>query len=83
MVELEGSVHAQPSQAVRDARRDNYLKRLGYAVLRLPDGIVLEAPDEFMRRVEDCVWSLEVIVPPGVARRLARLGLPNVFTGDL
>ncbi len=32
--------------------------RLGYAVLRLPDGIVLEAPDEFMRRVEDCVWSL-------------------------
>ncbi len=57
-VELEGSVHAQPSQAARDARRDNYLKRLGYGVLRLPDGSVLEAPDEFMRRVEDCVWSL-------------------------
>jgi len=27
--ELDGSVHAQPNQAVRDVRRDQYLTRLG------------------------------------------------------
>ena|SRR5271167_4718491 len=58
IVELDGSVHAQPSHMRRDVRRDQYLERLGYTVLRLPNGIVLDAPDEFMRRVLDCVWLL-------------------------
>jgi very-short-patch-repair endonuclease len=61
IVELDGRVHAQPSQMRRDARRDQYLERLGYTVLRLPNGIVLDAPDEFTRRVLGCV-----LLPPRV-----------------
>jgi very-short-patch-repair endonuclease len=58
VVELDGSVHGQPSQARRDARRDRHLKDMGYTVLRLPNGIVLKAPEEFVQRVLDAVWSL-------------------------
>ena len=46
ILELEGSVHAQPSQAARDATRDKYLERLGYTVFRLPNSIVLSVPEE-------------------------------------
>ena len=45
IVELDGSVHGQPSQARSDARRDAHLKTRGYTMLRLPNGIVLQAPD--------------------------------------
>jgi very-short-patch-repair endonuclease len=51
VVELDGSVHAQPSQARRDSKRDLALRRAGYTVLRLPNGIVLEDPDAFVRTV--------------------------------
>jgi type I restriction enzyme R subunit len=51
IVELDGSVHGQPSQARSDARRDAHLKSMGYGVLRLPNGIVLQAPDLFVQEV--------------------------------
>jgi very-short-patch-repair endonuclease len=51
IVELDGSVHAQPSQAGRDAKRDEWLRALGYRVARFPNGIVLDAPEEFVERV--------------------------------
>jgi very-short-patch-repair endonuclease len=58
VVELDGSVHAQPSQTKRDARRDTELKRMGYTVTRLPNGIVVEAPELFVEKVLDVAWSL-------------------------
>jgi len=58
IVELEGSIHAQPSQAARDKRRDVELKRLGYAVARFSNGIVREAPQLFVEKVLKLVWSL-------------------------
>jgi very-short-patch-repair endonuclease len=51
VVEFDGSVHAQPSQARRDAKRDLVLERAGYTVLRLPNGIVTEDPELFVRKV--------------------------------
>ena len=50
IIELDGSVHAQPSQAGRDAKRDEWLRRLGYAVVRFPNGLVT-VPEEFAKRV--------------------------------
>ena len=47
IVELDGSVHGEPSPVRSDAR----LKSMGYTVLRLPNGIVLEAPDLFVQEV--------------------------------
>jgi len=52
-VELDGSVHAQPAQARRDAAKDAHLRRLGINVLRLPNGMVTEQPDFFLRKVRE------------------------------
>jgi type I restriction enzyme R subunit len=58
IVERDGSVHAQPSQRKRDARRDRELKCMGYTVTRLPNGMVIAAPELFVRKVLDVAWSL-------------------------
>jgi type I restriction enzyme, R subunit len=61
IVELDGSVHGQPSQAMRDARRDAHLKSMGYTVLRLPNGIVLQAPDLFVQKVLSFVLLMQAV----------------------
>ena len=58
IVELDGSVHGQASQARRDSRRDAHLKKMGYVVLRFSNGIVQEAPELFVQKILDAVWSL-------------------------
>jgi very-short-patch-repair endonuclease len=58
MVELDGSVHAQPAQARRDLCRDAHLKEMGFTILRFSNGIVLNAPEIFVQIVWDAVWSL-------------------------
>ena len=58
VVELDGSVHARPSQTRRDTGRDAVLERMGYSVTRFPNGIVMEAPELFARKVLDVAWSL-------------------------
>ena len=52
-IELDGSAHAQPRQARKDAAKDAYLKRLGVRVLRLPNGMVLEDPEAFCSKVRE------------------------------
>jgi len=59
IVELDGSVHGQPSQARGDARRDAHLKSMGSTVLRLPNGMVLQAPDLFVQEVVRFVLLME------------------------
>jgi very-short-patch-repair endonuclease len=50
-IELDGSIHAQPSQARRDKARDKILQSQGIQVLRVPNGMVLEDPDGFVRKI--------------------------------
>jgi very-short-patch-repair endonuclease len=57
-VELDGSVHGQPSQAKRDLCRDAHLRNLGYTVARFPNGIVLDAPELFVAKVMRLATSL-------------------------
>ena len=59
VVELDGSVHAQPSKIAQDAKRQEYLEGLGYKVIRFPNGIVLKGPQEFVRRVMEFITELE------------------------
>jgi len=47
IVELDGGVHCDPRQARNDAIRDIHLQDLGYRVLRVPNEMVLRAPDQF------------------------------------
>lgn len=56
-IELEGSVHAQPRQARRDAAKDAYLRRLGIRVLRLPNGMVMQDPEMFLRKVREAAMG--------------------------
>jgi very-short-patch-repair endonuclease len=50
-IELDGGVHSQPSQIRKDAAKDAFLARLGIRALRLPNGLALEDPEGFLRRV--------------------------------
>ncbi len=54
-IELDGSVHSQPSQMRKDATKDDYLRTLGIRLLRVPNGMVLEDPEEFVRRVRRAI----------------------------
>ena len=52
IIELEGSVHSQPSVMKADLGRDEFLKREGYLVTHFPNGIALKAPEEFENKVK-------------------------------
>ncbi len=50
-LELDGGVHAQIDQMRKDAAKEDYLRTLGIRLLRIPNAMVLEHPDEFVRTV--------------------------------
>ena len=58
VIELDGSIHAQPSQVVMDEARDQYLMRQGYSVARFPNGMALQAPEIFVEQVLGRVSSI-------------------------
>ena len=59
VIELDGTGHAYASQAKSDRQRDAELEKQGYRVLRFPNGIVLKAPTEFMKKVGEGIAELE------------------------
>ena len=58
-IELDGSIHSQPSQIRRDAAKESFLKRLGLRVLRLPNGFALEDPEGFIEKVRTCALRIQ------------------------
>jgi very-short-patch-repair endonuclease len=50
-LELDGGVHSQPSQAKRDKAKDEYLRALGIRVVRIPNALVMEDPEKFVRKI--------------------------------
>jgi very-short-patch-repair endonuclease len=50
-IELDGRVHSQIDPMRNDAAKEDYLRTLGIRLLRIPDAMVLEHPDEF-------VWTI-------------------------
>ncbi len=54
-IELDGGVHSQPSQMRKDATKEDYLRTLGISLLRIPNGLVLEDAEEFVRRVREAI----------------------------
>ncbi|MGA3324293.1 MAG: endonuclease domain-containing protein [Terriglobia bacterium] len=58
VIELDGGVHSQPSQLRKDAAKDSFLERQGIRVLRVlrvPNGMVLEHPEEFLKKIRDAL----------------------------
>ena len=46
VIEVDGSVHTDDKQIAHDARRDDYMRSLGYEVLRVPAGEIMRNADE-------------------------------------
>ncbi|MCI0626687.1 MAG: endonuclease domain-containing protein [Acidobacteria bacterium] len=59
VVELDGAGHAYGFQAKRDRQRDRELEERGYRVLRVPNGMVLKAPTEFVKKIRERIAQLE------------------------
>jgi len=50
-IEIDGGVHAQIDQMRKDAAKEDHLRTMGIRLLRIPNAMVLEHPDEFVRTV--------------------------------
>jgi very-short-patch-repair endonuclease len=51
IIELEGSVHSQPSANQADASRKEFLEKEGYLVAHFPNGSALKDPEGFITKV--------------------------------
>ena len=56
-IELDGGVHSQPSQMRRAAAKEDHLRTLGIRLLRISNGLVLEDPEGFMRKVREAIGA--------------------------
>ena len=54
-IEVDGGVHSQPSQMQKDAAKQDYLRTLGINLLRIPNGLVVEDPEEFVPKVRQAI----------------------------
>ena len=53
VVELDGGVHEEPSQAARDQSRDAHIRSLGYTILRFPNKEVLHDMAAVLRKIAE------------------------------
>ena len=51
IIELDGDVHDEPEQMRKDAQRNLRLERLGYKMLHVANGLVMNAPDLFAEKI--------------------------------
>jgi very-short-patch-repair endonuclease len=52
-IELDGGVHSQPGQMRKDAEKEDYLRTVGIGLLRIPNGLVMQDPEEFLLKVRE------------------------------
>lgn len=51
----------------RNCAKDPYLKGVGIRVLRLPNGLVAENPEEFVRKIRECAAPTRPLTRPAPA----------------
>src|SRR5215203_1283632 len=51
VVELDGRVHEETSQAQRDQYRDAHIRSLGYAILRFPNEMILNELPAVLQKI--------------------------------
>jgi len=57
-IELDGGVHSQIDQMRKDACKEDYLRTLGIRLLRIPNAMVLDHPEEFVLRVREAIGMI-------------------------
>jgi hypothetical protein len=63
-LEIDGPHHRLPHQRRKDERRDADLRTFGVEVLRVPDTLVLEAPEAFVHAVGNALRAREIRIGP-------------------
>jgi very-short-patch-repair endonuclease len=53
VVEMDGKVHEEASQAERDQNRDAHIRSLGYTILRFPNEAVLQDMAAVLRKIAE------------------------------
>jgi type I site-specific restriction-modification system R (restriction) subunit len=51
VLELDGDVHGRSEVAAKDAKRDAQMKSMGFKILRFPNEVVLDRPEEFLTSI--------------------------------
>jgi very-short-patch-repair endonuclease len=51
IVEIDGPSHETAAQRSRDTGRDDWFQQEGFKILRLPNDLVIGAPDLAMRQI--------------------------------
>jgi len=54
-VSFDGGVHSQIDQMRKDAVKEDNLRTVGIRLLRIPNAMVLDHPDEFVRKVGEAL----------------------------
>jgi len=62
-IELDGGVHSQSSQMRRDAGKEDYLRTTGIKLLRIENGLVIQDPQEFLRKVRKAIAGGHEVTP--------------------
>jgi very-short-patch-repair endonuclease len=55
VVESDGPVHRKPEQIAHDARRDAWLSREGFTVVRIPEDEIINAMSLALQRIEQAM----------------------------
>ena len=63
-IELDGGVHSQPSPMRKEAAKEDYWRSLGIGLLRIPNGLVLQDAEEFVRKVREAMGVMMAPVGP-------------------
>jgi type I restriction enzyme R subunit len=70
IIELDGSVHMLSDVEKKDTKRDNYLRSLGFKLVRIQNQTILDNPDNVLELIQEILPS-----PPG--RRIEDEGAAN------
>jgi very-short-patch-repair endonuclease len=55
IIELDGNIHGEYIQIEKDELRDNYLKDLGFTVLRFENKFVFQDPEFVINEIKKCL----------------------------
>ena len=64
VIEVDGAIHAEEAQRAHDDRRDVYMRRLGYHVVRCTGADVMADPDSVAQGIFDMAMALTPPTPP-------------------
>jgi very-short-patch-repair endonuclease len=55
IIELDGNIHGEYQQIEKDEIRDNYLKNLGFTVIRFENKLVFQDPEFVIEEIKKCL----------------------------